>query len=259
MSRPRTIHPDDCTADRPLDCEFPTTFPTPPILIMPGEHFASTFTPQLFYYDLAYKYHLISACGVLSTPISDYHIVDALHLDILDLAASLPGLLECSESSILSEDAQCMSRQHPRLLGDTWASLLALHRPHTHTHPESRTAALACALRILAAQEVLFQIISERHYVIYGFAFFTIDAVVFLASLFSYVVSELPETVPSILDALSAAEARLSIMEARSVIAANGLAVVRKCRDMYKAWHLSPADADVTNEIVSISMSDFIT
>jgi hypothetical protein len=233
MSRPRTIHPEDCTTSRPMDCEFPIAFPPSTALIMEGE---SSFTPQLFYYDLACKYHWNIACGVMSTPVLAYSVVETCHQDILNLAASLPSALRDGKSGTACADLAFRSnRQRLRLLSDTEASIMALHRPHIHLHPESRMVAVECTLRLLATQDQVCQVISERHYPIYGFSFFTIDAVVFLATLHSYVIEEHADAVSDIIDALEAAETRLSMMKARSVVAESGIGLVRKCRDIYMA------------------------
>jgi hypothetical protein len=149
--------------------------------------------------------------------------VSTLHDQVIGLIDALPPAMR-PESPDTSWDSMKPHfpklRQHIASVASSF--LMALHRPHVATHPESRRAAIRAALETLESQQRMFSLMSEHHYKIYGFSFYTIDAGIFLSAM---VVDQLPHD-PTLLEqaqcALQQAVNRLALMMERSAVAISG-------------------------------------
>lgn len=179
LGRPRTINRDDCSAKPPIDCKIPKGLSklVPMAATAYGDQEPSSYTPQIFHYEIAHKIHeMISS-------VKDYYEVDVLHNQVISLLDGLPPAMR-PQNPDTSWDSRNpnfpKSRKHIESVASSF--LMVLHRPHVAVHPRSRQAAVRAALDTLHAQQNLFELMSEHHYRVYGFSFYTIDAGIFLSA-----------------------------------------------------------------------------
>lgn len=177
LGRPRTINRDDCSAKAPIDCNMPRD---PSKLVSPAamahrDQEPFSYTPQIFHFEIAHKIH-----DMLSS-VKGYNQVEVLHNQVLSILDRLPPTMHPWNPDTSWDTRKPnfpKSRQHIASVASSF--LMALHRPHVVVHARSRQAAIRAAPDTLQAQQRLFDLMSEHHYKIYGFSFYTIAAGIFL-------------------------------------------------------------------------------
>jgi hypothetical protein len=164
--------------------------------------------------------------------VKDYYKVDVLHNQVLSLLDRLPPTMRPLNPDTSWDSRKSnfpKSRKHIASVASSF--LMALHRPHVATHARSRQAAVRAALDTLQAQQHLFELMSEHHYKVYGFSFYTIDAGIFLSAV---TICQPPENndgdlLEQALYAIQQAVSRLSLLKKRSAVAISGEQLLRQC------------------------------
>jgi hypothetical protein len=230
LGRPRTINASDCTIKTPLDCDIPED-PSESVPTTTGEHdVPSSYSSQLFHYALAHKVHEMLSLGADNRYLKDYHVVKALHDQVVSLLSDLPPVVR-PENPDVSWDLQCpdLPKKRQHVLSAASSFLMALHRPHAAVQTASRQAAIQAALECLESQQRLFELVSRHHYKIYTLSFYTIDAGIFLSA----TIIEYPPLDPLLLErirrALRQAITRLTLMKDRSPMAKSGAQILAAC------------------------------
>jgi hypothetical protein len=240
LGRSRMINVDDCTVQTPMDCDIPLN----PMQVIPSPAIVSgrpsTYTSQIFKYKVAFKIHEAMSLRALKSPCKDYSVVTRLHADVDKLVDELPDTVRQTNPDT-SWDVQYpnLAKQRHQIALVASSFILAIHRPHATTRPESRKEAIAAALRGLTAQQCLFEYCSEHHYKIHTLTFYTIDMVIFLTSMVLMYCNPTASgdevydvTIHDIRYALLQAVNRMSLMRSRSDVAKEGDKVVRRCSDL---------------------------
>lgn len=98
-------------------------------------------------------------------------------------------------------------------------NLIALHRPYIFTHPASRSRALGACLDMLRAQKEHFESIQENQYKTFFLFFGTFDAVVLMASIYTFFPEDHPDKILQAVQHLQWSIDRFEAMSNRNVLA----------------------------------------
>lgn len=234
LGRPRTIHPDDCDVQEPIECEIPENSST----CVPGtrQHVVERDRPNsvsnnLFLYRLSNVWHAVKAMKADRPSLTDSSVVQQVHDQVNRIMDRLPPTLR-HEHPDLSWDEQYpyLRQQREDIVTKANLILMALHRPHLECLIESRRAALQAALVILDSQHRSFMIARPHQYKLFGLSFYTIDASLLLAVVAArYLPQRDSEVILKIHCVLHQAMNRLSAMHSYSPIARAGLTILRQC------------------------------
>lgn len=225
LGRPRFVHREDVSTSPPMNCDFPPD----PTRTVPIPYNESSFATTMFLLQLAHKIHdVLSGISRRALFVDDHARLMSLHQEICDMRYNMPKSLQTTASA--PDDRATGPRSSVsrlRVLNQINVVLVALHRPHVATHPASRGAAINAALHQLQCQQELFEITPYPEYKLYGNAFYTVDAAIFLAS----IAVEQPQTNASehneILHEILKAIERLEKMRDRNHLAYSGAKVLR--------------------------------
>ncbi|KUJ10325.1 uncharacterized protein LY89DRAFT_689606 [Mollisia scopiformis] len=233
LGRPRLINLDDCDIQVPIDCKFPdepsTVVPTA-IRNARDNEMPVPISGHLFRYSIAQLVHEMKTNGANRRHPKDYTSIQALHEKAVALMDGLPAYLR-TQNPDKSWDLRLpwIPRQREQILDNATSFLLALHRPHIHSSPKSRKAAIQAAIVILESQERVFEITRQYQYRLFGLAFFTIDAGFFLCSTTIMYPSTDRDSSRRIDVCLQEGIKRLEILEHNNAIAGSGLRLLRHC------------------------------
>ncbi|KAE8450529.1 hypothetical protein EG329_006260 [Mollisiaceae sp. DMI_Dod_QoI] len=233
LGRPRMINVNDCDIQIPIDCNFADD----PSVVVPtairtgGENETpSIFSGHLFRYSIANLIHEVKASGANRRNPKDYNAIQSLHEKAVALMDGLPAFLRFQNPDT-SWDTRFtwIPRQREQALNAGTSFLLALHRPHIHTSPKSRKAAIQAAITILDSQQRTFETTKPYQYKFFGLAFFTIDAGFFLSSTTIMYPSTDREFSRKVDVCLQQGIKRLELLENHNAIAGSSLKLLRHC------------------------------
>ncbi|KAE8421573.1 hypothetical protein BDV36DRAFT_292220 [Aspergillus pseudocaelatus] len=250
LGRPRTIHPDDCDAKLPIDCNIPKDpSKTVPMTVQPGEspNGPTTVSAGLFRYALACKFHEMRALKADRPHLKDHNIIQGLHEQVISLLDNVPPYLRFkSPDTSWDGEHSFLPQLREEVFMTANMFLMTLHRPHILASARSRKAALEAALATLESQQRFFGQTSEHHYPLFGLAFYTIDASILL----SVIVASYPphghEPRQYIHHVLQQAIDRLSHVQPYNSVARSGLGIVQRCYDKLKEACYSPTHTSAT-------------
>jgi hypothetical protein len=254
LGRPRIINAADCTIKEPLDCNFPehpsSTIPTPNWHDRP-----SSYTFELCQYSISHCIHEMLSSGASKRYCRDYKKVADLQDKVITLIDALPPIARPSEPDI-SWDLQLpdFPRKRQQLLCAANSFLMALHRSHITTHGTSRRAAIQAALQVLDAQQKIFDLVKEHHYMLFGLSFFTVDAGILLSAITIKYPPDNHVLVAEINSSLQKAIRRLTLMKERNKIANSGVQVLRRCYDQIQE-SLSLKNPEMCNRELNLDLS----
>jgi Fungal specific transcription factor domain/Fungal Zn(2)-Cys(6) binuclear cluster domain len=192
LGRPRSIHASDCTIGPPLDCNMPASpQDASPVDAMMSET-PSLYTRHLFNNFISHKTHEMLSLGANRRYVKDYGIVKRLQDEVLQKLEELSPTSRPSNPDTSWDGVyQYLPKQREHILTFAYSFLVALHRPHTAVHQESRRMATMCSLATLESQQRLFDMMPSSHYRSFGTSFYTIDAGLFCRLHFSKAVLKL--------------------------------------------------------------------
>lgn len=230
LGRPRGINREDCPIHAPIDCDIPDE-PSNTIPMLPNKNQApSSYTAQVFLYQIGHRIHDMFSSGAGRASIREYGHVRDLHDQVLRLVEELPPAMRSGNPDKTWDHCRPhFSKFRQYIVTVTNAFIMGLHRPYIATHEASRVAAIEAALNILDSQQQLFDLMSEHHYKIYGFSFYSIDAGILLSAIAIRQVSDDPETMIKIRDSLQKAIGRLALLKNRSQVAKSGEYILSRC------------------------------
>lgn len=213
------MHREDVSTSAPLNCDYPRE----PAKTVPIHNEKSQYTLMSLMIDLAHKKHDMLSCTANGTLERDYGKVLSLHNDLCSLRQKLQfSLQEAPPGSSNDREAHRVDIMRLLTLNHFNCILIALHRPFIRTHVSSREAAVNAALELLEEQRSILEIIPFPQSRVYGNAFYTIDASIFLCG----VMVELPLTDPvqqrQISNAILQSIGVLAAMKSRSPLAESG-------------------------------------
>ncbi|KAE8164297.1 hypothetical protein BDV40DRAFT_298561 [Aspergillus tamarii] len=257
LGRPRTIHPDDCDAKPPIDCNIPKDpSKTVPMTIQPGEspNGPTTVSAGLFRYALAWKFHEMRALKADRPHLKDHVIIQGLHEQVISLLENVPPYLRFKNPDTSWDGEHSFL---PQLREEVFMAanmfLMTLHRPHILASAQSRKAALEAALATLESQQRFFGQTSEHHYPLFALAFYTIDASILL----SVIVASYPphghEPRQYVYHVLQQSIDRLSHIQPYNSIAKSGLGIVQRCYDKLKEACHPPTNTSATPTSSAVS------
>ncbi|KIX00156.1 uncharacterized protein Z518_10293 [Rhinocladiella mackenziei CBS 650.93] len=230
LGRPRQINKDDCSVALPLARDLPDN-PLKTVFLptTPSEE-PSTTTFIIFLCGIATKIHELLSSGAGKSHTQDYDKVTALHKSILALQGDLhPAFRPQNPDTSWDTRSPQFPKVRQQMITTANSFLMNLHRPHVRDHPASRQEAIEAALRVLEAQQAMFDLVSENQHRIYGFSFYTIDAAVLLSAL---VIDQPPESnvmFDRIKTSLEQAVSRLEALGTRMAIAKTGEMLLKQC------------------------------
>lgn len=229
LGRPRTIHLEECSVRDPIDCDYPAdrTKDYPPLL-RSWSGLPSSFTPHWFQHQVGKMIHEVVSTGV-NTAAGQNHL-DALqhHQRLNDMVRSLPKSISPVNPD-LSLDSSMPHLPVMRMQVEVTANafLLALHRRHSRFHLANRSLAIDAALKVLSAQQQLFEVMGKASYKIFMLSYYSVDAGLYLAAILASHSPDNPSLTAEVKLSLRQATDRLSWIADRSVVAASGLVAIR--------------------------------
>ncbi|KAI9741132.1 MAG: hypothetical protein M1834_002845 [Cirrosporium novae-zelandiae] len=255
LGRPRIINAGDCDIKVPIDYNIPKdpskTVPMATQAVDDSD-LPSLFSSTLLQYSVSHLIHEMRTAGADKRYPKDYKVICNFHDRAASLLDNVPLVLR-PQNPDTSWDSRCpfFSLQRELVLTSVDSFLLALHRPHIHAYPESRTAAVQAALSILKSQQRFLEKIPRHQRKFVWLAFNTINA----ASFLSVVTMMYPPTDedfkqqidPSLRQAIS----RLELLEHGNPVARTGLKLLRYC---YQKIQLSSRSNN--EHVVSIPVNE---
>lgn len=232
LGRPRIINANDCDIRLPIDCSIPED----PSRIVPtaaeegGISPPSTISPIIFQYRISQLIHEMKTTGANKRFPKDYSVVQSLHDRVISFFDALPVVLRPSNPDT-SWDSHYpnLLRQREQVLAAANSFILGLHRPHTHSKLESRTAAIQAAFTLLDSQQRFFDKTPKNQYRFFGLSFFTVDAGFLLSTLATVYPPTDRNIKQRIYLSLLQGMNRLEKLENVNAIAGSGLKMLRYC------------------------------
>lgn len=244
LGRPRTINASDCTVERPLDCNMPVSPPTTVPINATLSRIPSSYTRHIFNNFISHKVHEMLCLGANRRYVKDYGIVKRLQDDVLRNLEDLPPTSRPNNPDTSWDSAYpYLPRQREHILTHAHSFLVALHRPHATAHEESRRVAISSSLATLEAQQRLFAWTPHSHHRSFGISFYTIDASLFLSTVFlEHPIDDL-SLFARVDAALSQAIDRLNIVKSRNPMAQSAVKVLERCYDKIRATAKCPVSS----------------
>lgn len=171
LGRSRLINLDDCDIQVPIDCKFPDE-PSTVIRTTGDSEIPTPTSGHLFRYSISQLIHEMKTNGANKRHPKDYFSIQTLHEKAVAFIDGLPAYLR-SHNPDTSWDARFpwIQKQREQVLDTGNTFLLSLHRPHNHSFPKSRKAAIQAAMTILDSQQRVFEITKKHHYRFFSLAF----------------------------------------------------------------------------------------
>lgn len=239
LGRPRTIHPDDCDVQLPLECNIPHD----PTTTLQGTREAqgerdspNTVSTNLFMYRISDLWNTVKALKADKPLPPDSAVVQRLDEQLRGILEAVPPTLR-HQNPNTSWDARrpYLVQQREDVLTKAHLLLTALHRPHMASRPASRRAALQSAIITLDSQQRSFARTSPHHYKLFGLSFYTVDASLLLSVVATMDLPLRDDVQANVDRVLLQAIKRLSVIEPHNPIARSGLAILHKCYNEFRA------------------------
>ncbi|KAI0100570.1 fungal-specific transcription factor domain-containing protein [Nemania sp. FL0031] len=230
LNRPRMIHMEDCTVQRPTACDFPQN----PLSTLPKgssiDERPCSIAPQLFSYEIGVLIHEMLSSRANTRHVPSYDIV--LKLDskarTMMTTSLTPALRPTNPDTTWDSQVPGISIQREFVKVNANMFFLSLHRDHISLHEESLRVALSSALAVLEAQTNILSKVSEHQSCLYGLSCHTIDASLFLAHIMITAPPPDPSLCHSIRAAIHKAAAQLSAIGDKSQLAKCGSKILSR-------------------------------
>lgn len=227
LGRPRIVHVEDCKVNDPIDCDFPLNRENdyPPLV----SHSGSSFTSQWFQYQVSKLIQQVLSFGVHKSYGQNHTNALQFHQKIGTLLEGLPASFRSGDTDRRSLSA---TTDHFAILGmhiQVFANafLLALHRQHSRYHLPNRSLAIDAALKMLVAQQKIFESMAKVSHAMYMLSYYSVDAGLYLAAVLAGPGLDSPQLHGEMTETLNQAMTRLSWMSSRNAVAASGLAAIQ--------------------------------
>ncbi|KAF3076266.1 hypothetical protein CFAM422_001789 [Trichoderma lentiforme] len=192
LGRPAAID-DNTEPILPVDVPITANRPLTPVLLRSTDDVPTPLTRAIWAYRIMKNLRHIQALEKEGSYPENYSHVDRLDQELRQLDQSIPPYFRRrNPDKSFDSIPECYwlsgaRATLPQLLS---FDLIALHRPYIFTRLESRSRALEACLDMLQAQREHFESIEENQYKTFFLFFGTFDAIVLIASIYTFFPTE---------------------------------------------------------------------
>lgn len=221
LGRPAAID-DNTELMLPVDVSITANRPATPVMPRGADDVPTPLTRAIWAYRVMKNLRQIQALEKEGSYPEDFSLVDRLDQELRQLDQNIPPYFRRrNPDKSFDSIPECywLPAARATLLQLLSFDLMALHRPYIFTRPESRSRALEACLDMLQAQREHFESIEENQYKTFFLFFGTFDAIVLIASIYTFFPTEHLDKAAQAMQHFQWSTERFEAMSGRSALA----------------------------------------